>query len=271
MADMKYSYSISGDFPNQAVAPGKLAYQIEQSSIASAGFLRVDVPDQDGDDCDIWFDDPLSAPDQATLDGLVAAHDGVPVRGPIVIPEATLAPQSSKPGQAWWDPSVGAIKSYNGSDEKDLICGKYLDAYYAGGGQSISGTPIDIETDSVRITEPLIFDKVSATELEFVRAGRIFVIGAVTVQQTAGNGRTITRGALQHRPSGGSYAELPGSGARLYTRNSSDGNFGTLILRCALLVGVGDRLKMVAQRTDGSGTLNTTSNEVNFLVEWQPE
>lgn len=43
MANTKYAYSISGDFPNQEVAPGKLAYRIEQSSIGSAGFLRVDV------------------------------------------------------------------------------------------------------------------------------------------------------------------------------------------------------------------------------------
>jgi len=74
MAATKYTYSISGDFPNAKVATDKLSDQIEASSIATA----LDCINTHGDDCDIWFEDALSGADQTTLDGVVAAHDGEP-------------------------------------------------------------------------------------------------------------------------------------------------------------------------------------------------
>jgi hypothetical protein len=73
MSLTKYTYSITGDFPNDAVAIEKLVVEIDDSSITTA----LDHVETAGDVCDIWFDDALSGGDETTLDGLVAAHDGV--------------------------------------------------------------------------------------------------------------------------------------------------------------------------------------------------
>jgi hypothetical protein len=75
MAETKYTYFISTDFPNHLVDSDTLAQQIEGSAITTA-LLRIDVA---GDRCDIWFVDALSGGDQTTLDGIVAAHTGEPL------------------------------------------------------------------------------------------------------------------------------------------------------------------------------------------------
>jgi hypothetical protein len=75
MADTKYTYSISEDF-SAGVDGAKLHQEIDGSAIASASILRVDT---EGDNCDAWFDGELSGGDQTTLNGLVAAHDGIPL------------------------------------------------------------------------------------------------------------------------------------------------------------------------------------------------
>jgi hypothetical protein len=72
----KYSYSITGAFPNQKVNPDSLTQQIEASSITvPLDYIATDLA---ADVCDIWFDSPLSAPEQTTLNGVVAAHQGDP-------------------------------------------------------------------------------------------------------------------------------------------------------------------------------------------------
>jgi len=75
MAATKYTYSISGDFPNEKVDDDKLQIQIGDSAIATAISYII----THGDDCDIWFADALSSGDETILDGLVAAHDGEPI------------------------------------------------------------------------------------------------------------------------------------------------------------------------------------------------
>jgi hypothetical protein len=71
----KYTYSISTDFPNGKVATDRLTLEIQQSAIVTA----LDYIETTGDDCDIWFKDPLSAGDQTVLDGVIAAHSGEPL------------------------------------------------------------------------------------------------------------------------------------------------------------------------------------------------
>lgn len=75
MAETKYTYTISTDFPSAKVHGAKLKIEIEATDIVTA----LDRIDTLGDACDIWFKDALSAGDQTTLDGVVAAHDGEPV------------------------------------------------------------------------------------------------------------------------------------------------------------------------------------------------
>jgi len=73
-----YTYSISVDFPNNAVDPDTLAGQINTSSISSGVLEGITLRTPVTDDCYIQFDVALSAPDVTTLDGIVAAHTGVP-------------------------------------------------------------------------------------------------------------------------------------------------------------------------------------------------
>ena len=70
----EFHYSIQNDFPNQAVAVDVLTVQIQDSTIVPT----LDAININGDDCEIVFATDLSAPEVTTLDGIVAAHLGIP-------------------------------------------------------------------------------------------------------------------------------------------------------------------------------------------------
>jgi len=74
----QYTYTISVDFPNNAVAPDVLTTEIEESSISTGVLEGVTARTPDTDTCYLDFDTSLSGGDVTTLDGLVAAHQGVP-------------------------------------------------------------------------------------------------------------------------------------------------------------------------------------------------
>jgi len=74
MAATKYTYSISGDFPNQKVNTTSLTIEINESSIITA----LDHINTSGDVCDVWFVDALSGAEETELDAVVAAHQGTP-------------------------------------------------------------------------------------------------------------------------------------------------------------------------------------------------
>jgi hypothetical protein len=124
MAKTKYTYSVSGDFPNGKVATDRLTEEIQESTIITA----LDYITVYGDDCDIWFKDALSAGDQTTLDGIVAAHSGEPLEPdavPVQLPQArfdtdqkqvtviTPAPR----GTFTWYTSCGDVKDPLGRGE----------------------------------------------------------------------------------------------------------------------------------------------------------
>lgn len=81
----KYVYSIQNDFPNHKVSSDRLTLEIQASSIVVA----LDHIETTGDECDIWFKDPLSGGDLATLNYLVAHHSGEPLPQPAVLPDGT--------------------------------------------------------------------------------------------------------------------------------------------------------------------------------------
>lgn len=82
MAEQTYSYTLTDDFPDNAVNDQKLAAEIGASAIVTA-LSRIDT---DGDNVYIVFKEPLSAGDKTILDGdldnpaggLIAAHDSTP-------------------------------------------------------------------------------------------------------------------------------------------------------------------------------------------------
>jgi hypothetical protein len=75
MSDSVYTYSIQNDFPNHVVATDRLTQEIQQSSIVTA----LDYINTNADACNIYFKAALSGTDQTTLNGIVAAHSGVPL------------------------------------------------------------------------------------------------------------------------------------------------------------------------------------------------
>ena len=76
MAATKYTYSISGDFPNQKVDSDRLTKEIDADVTITTA---LDYINTEGDDCDIWFVDALSAPEVTALDTVVANHSGDPI------------------------------------------------------------------------------------------------------------------------------------------------------------------------------------------------
>jgi hypothetical protein len=73
-----YTYTISTAFPNGTVDPDTLSHQIETSTINSGVLEGITLDTPAADTCYIQFDVALSAPDVTTLDGIVAAHTGIP-------------------------------------------------------------------------------------------------------------------------------------------------------------------------------------------------
>ncbi len=51
MVDIKYSYSISNDFPNSIVSTGNLTKEIQESTIT----IALSCINTSGDNCDIYF------------------------------------------------------------------------------------------------------------------------------------------------------------------------------------------------------------------------
>lgn len=78
------TYTISTDFPNQAVDAAVLANEVSASAVKVA----LDRVDTLNDSCSVYFKADLDAADESTLDAVVAAHTGEPVIG---APRLTLA------------------------------------------------------------------------------------------------------------------------------------------------------------------------------------
>lgn len=78
MTQTTYKYSISGDTLNSKLASDCLSQEIRGSSILTA----LERIDSSGDQLDIVFKAALSGADEAVLDGLVAAHEGIEIQTP---------------------------------------------------------------------------------------------------------------------------------------------------------------------------------------------
>lgn len=72
MAFTKYEYAVI-DTLNDAVASDKLTKEINDSTISSS----VDHINTNAGQLYIWLSSAITAPEKTTLDGLVAAHDGI--------------------------------------------------------------------------------------------------------------------------------------------------------------------------------------------------
>lgn len=75
MAETKYDYVTSVNFPSRKADLDRLSEEIRGSSIVTA-LSRIETA---GDTCSIWFKAALDAGDVAVLDTIVAAHTGMPL------------------------------------------------------------------------------------------------------------------------------------------------------------------------------------------------
>lgn len=138
------------------------------------------------------------------------------------------------------------------------------------GGQSIT-TAANVTFDGTPSpTDGSTFSWNGTDELTILRAGNVTIWARVSIQQTSGSGRTITAAEIQKKPSAGVYATLPGSNGYLYTRNSRDGDFGTIVATSAFVAAANDVIKIVASRPSGSGTVVVDNTGTNFIVQWTP-
>lgn len=72
----QYTYAIATAFPNSIVDTGRLTVEVLESSILTGlEYINTGLGN-----CDIWFAAALSVGELATLDGIVAAHSGEPIR-----------------------------------------------------------------------------------------------------------------------------------------------------------------------------------------------
>lgn len=144
----------------------------------------------------------------------------------------------------------------------------------AGGGQIIGGGLATVQYDTVvQNTDPSVFALV-ANELEIYKPGPVHIVASVSVQQTAGGGRTILGAILQEQPPAGAWGNLLGSGAYAYIRNSTDGNYGTCTAH-AVINSLADplgptihRVRLAAIRISGTGTLAVAPNTTGITAFW---
>jgi len=117
MADVKYSYSVTSDFPQGAISPERFEEEILTSSITSANYLYLNIA---GDVCDVWFDGTLTGGDETTLDGIVADHEAVPldphndggfIINPLITPTGLAVVPQGTPGSTSWGYCITAYSA----------------------------------------------------------------------------------------------------------------------------------------------------------------
>ena len=69
---VKYTYSISNDFPYSKVDISRLSNEITDSDVT----IALDYINTSSDDCDVWFKATLPQSDVTTCSGIVASHSG---------------------------------------------------------------------------------------------------------------------------------------------------------------------------------------------------
>lgn len=130
-----------------------------------------------------------------------------------------------------------------------------FEAYEEIGGQDVSAGPVTVTFGAVRLIDSSMFAFHGDSELEVLTQGAVVLGARVGIQQIAGNGRTITELYIEHQVLGGSYVLVPVSRGFLYTRNSSDGAYGSVHASASFEVESGGRVRVRANRADGSGTV----------------
>lgn len=78
MAQTSYDYSISGDFQDSALVSDRLTFEIEDAFVLDSVIPTLVYIGTSGDTATIYVSDPLSGPEKAVLDAVIAAHQYIP-------------------------------------------------------------------------------------------------------------------------------------------------------------------------------------------------
>jgi hypothetical protein len=140
------------------------------------------------------------------------------------------------------------------------------------GGQTIGDWPPTdvIFDDDFQNSNPTLFSWANDSELTINTAGKLFAVSKVSLQQTAGTGRTVPAAMLMRKTALGSYDYLWGSKDYGYNRNDSDAPYSTLVCALGFEVAAGDTIKLVAWRNSGGGTLEVVADSSTLNVMWVP-
>ncbi len=107
-------------------------------------------------------------------------------------------------------------------------------------------------------------------ELTISTAGNVCLTAGISVVQSVSGGRTITCAQFDRQPDGDSYSLMAGSLRYVYTRNNSDGAYGSLVINKMYTASADDKIRVRAWRFDGSSTISTIANASNFMATWTP-
>ena len=71
----KYTYSVASDFTGMYTESPNIVKLTHYINMATFGYSLESI-DQDGDNCDVWFEGNLTSEEETILDGYISSHDG---------------------------------------------------------------------------------------------------------------------------------------------------------------------------------------------------
>lgn len=155
------------------------------------------------------------------------------------------------------------------SGTQSIVTAICFDSYDAIGGQSVTGTPIDVVMKATRYnSHPEIFVQAfTGDELNINMAGVYEIEYKVSVNQTSGSTRMVATSVLQRKAPGGAFTMVGGTQASSYHRMGSIGE-GTSNSKCILSdVVAGEIIKVTtaANGTSPAGVV-TLANGTSLTV-----
>ena len=107
MSETVYSFAISTDTMNGALDAGALDFQIRRSPVLIMSGALMFVSQDGPDAMSVAYSDALDANDEATLNAIVAAHDGAAVPTTTLIQTAHVTSQADVTSTSWKD--IGGV------------------------------------------------------------------------------------------------------------------------------------------------------------------
>jgi len=165
----------------------------------------------------------------------------------------------------------GSVVSYENaylSSIPNLVGPVSFADFYNSSEQALStttGTYSDIQWDGTRIHELDDYSLISGNaELQFNKDGKYLVMMRVTIDQTAGGGRTDESHELQI-DTGSGYNTIPGTTGYIYSRNTAEGKGGDTVI-AVIDVSANTKIKGRGTRSTGTSTLVWPINGCSLTV-----